>query len=72
MTTVSLSNTSVSGFGVGISMTGGDLYLGGTPQTRSGSGALIVADRAGIEAEDVDITIDGATIEVDETTGCRS
>jgi len=66
---ISLSNTSVSGFGVGITMTGGDLYLGGTPQTRSGSGALIVADRAGIEAEDVDITINGATIEVDDTTG---
>ena len=66
---VSLSNTSISGFGIGISMEGGDLYLGGSPQVRSGSGALIVADRAGIQAEDVDITINGATIEVDDTTG---
>ena len=66
---VSLSNTSVSGFGIGIEMSGGELYLGGTPQARSGSGALIVADRAGIEAEDVDITINGASIEVDDTTG---
>ena len=66
---VSLSNTSISGFGIGIEMSGGELYLGGTPQARSGSGALIVADRAGIEAEDVDITINGASIEVDDTTG---
>ena len=66
---ISLSNTSVSGFGIGIDMSGGELYLGGTPQARSGSGALIVADRAGIQAEDVDITIDGASIEVDDTTG---
>ena len=66
---ISLSNTSVSGFGIGIDMNGGELYLGGTPQARSGSGALIIADRAGIQAEDVDITINGASIEVDDTTG---
>ena len=66
---LSFSNTSISGFGTGIQMEGGDLYLGGTSQARSGNGVLIVADGYGVDAEDVDITMNGATIDVDDTNG---
>ena len=46
-----------------------EIYLGGTSQARSSSGVLIVADGYGVDVEDVDIIVNGATVDVSDTNG---
>ena len=56
-----MDGTVVSGFGVGVMQSGGELDISGY--------SLIIADTVGVDAYDVDYTGDGANVEVDTDYG---